>query len=380
MKVRMKECGPECILCCLVLEAEMALNLILLPPIKKEKSRVNKINNINSDCCCYCYDLSAYSVITATTVGFVSIKFVLVDVSVVPCYSLEEVLLRAYCTPVLLLLQHDVPSTHKGRTETTAGRQKAALGLSLGFSPNLHLDHNPHFQDFLSSTIDLGSFEVFQDVDLPFEGLDTIEEVESCEEHRPTSDSLSLERTQQFIEEMDIFIKEHEENYPMTPCMQSPDPKVSLQSSESVDDETKRSENQMIVNQQPNSIFENPSATPVSTLSPASSTATLVDFSPPSSVTSPKQHKYTNRKENTKGGRQKLAIKDKKERKKWQNVEAARRYRDKKRDQVNEYQLKSKELKKKNTNLKEKLREVENELSTMKKLMTELGMIKVVQK
>ncbi|XP_040569472.1 uncharacterized protein [Lepeophtheirus salmonis] len=303
--------------------------------------------------------------------------------------------------------------------ETTAGRQKAALGLSLGFSPNLHLDHNPHFQDFLSSTIDLGSFEVFQDVDLPFEGLDTIEEVESCEEHRPTSDSLSLERTQQFIEEMDIFIKEHEENYPMTPCMQSPDPKVSLQSSESVDDETKeavqmldslingdiglewrepndcqsttKSENSSYVLSLENipdisnlssidSIFENPSATPVSTLSPASSTATLVDFSPPSSVTSPKQHKYTNRKENTKGGRQKLAIKDKKERKKWQNVEAARRYRDKKRDQVNEYQLKSKELKKKNTNLKEKLREVENELSTMKKLMTELGMIKVVQK
>lgn len=80
-----------------------------------------------------------------------------------------------------------------------------------------------------------------------------------------------------------------------------------------------------------------------------------------------------------KGGvrKAKSAIVDKKERKKHQNVEAARRYRDKKK---NEQQLIDEELDEltvKNTELKRKVGEKEAELKTLKKLMIELGLIKV---
>jgi hypothetical protein len=80
-----------------------------------------------------------------------------------------------------------------------------------------------------------------------------------------------------------------------------------------------------------------------------------------------------------KGGirKAKSSIVDKKERKKHQNVEAARRYRDKKK---NEQQLIDEELDEltlKNTELKRKVGEKEAELKTLKKLMIELGLIKV---
>jgi hypothetical protein len=71
-------------------------------------------------------------------------------------------------------------------------------------------------------------------------------------------------------------------------------------------------------------------------------------------------------------------ITDRKERKKWQNVEAARRYRDKKKAQEQKQGTEEQELQKKNEQLKGDLSSIEAELTTIKKLMTELGLIKLV--
>ena len=71
-------------------------------------------------------------------------------------------------------------------------------------------------------------------------------------------------------------------------------------------------------------------------------------------------------------------VKDRKERKKLQNVEAARRYRDKKKTEESIIESEEKQLMNKNAKLKETLNGVEGELNTIKKLMTELGLIKLV--
>jgi len=71
-------------------------------------------------------------------------------------------------------------------------------------------------------------------------------------------------------------------------------------------------------------------------------------------------------------------ITDRKERKKWQNVEAARRYRDKKKAQEQQQGTEEQVLRKKNEQLKGELSGIESELTTIKKLMTELGLIKLV--
>jgi len=72
------------------------------------------------------------------------------------------------------------------------------------------------------------------------------------------------------------------------------------------------------------------------------------------------------------------SVKDRKERKKMQNVEAARRYRDKKKAEENKVEEEERLLLKKNSELKETLNGIEGELNTIKKLMTELGLIKLV--
>lgn len=69
---------------------------------------------------------------------------------------------------------------------------------------------------------------------------------------------------------------------------------------------------------------------------------------------------------------------DRKERKKLQNVEAARRYRDKKKQDEQRQGTEEKQLQTKNDQLKETLSGIEAELTTIKKLMTELGLIKLV--
>jgi len=69
-------------------------------------------------------------------------------------------------------------------------------------------------------------------------------------------------------------------------------------------------------------------------------------------------------------------VKDKKERKKLQNVEAARRYRDKKKSEQSGVETVEEVLDNKNKALKGQLSEMENELKTLKKLMTELGLVK----
>ena len=62
-------------------------------------------------------------------------------------------------------------------------------------------------------------------------------------------------------------------------------------------------------------------------------------------------------------------IKDKKERKKAQNVEAARRYRDKKKAESDSVFAEEAQLAERNKKLRSKAAEIENEVKTLKKLM-----------
>jgi len=73
------------------------------------------------------------------------------------------------------------------------------------------------------------------------------------------------------------------------------------------------------------------------------------------------------------------AITDRKKRKKLQNVEAARRYRDKKKQEQSEMETEEQILLTKNKELKDQLADIENEFKTMKKLMVELGLVKFVK-
>lgn len=69
-------------------------------------------------------------------------------------------------------------------------------------------------------------------------------------------------------------------------------------------------------------------------------------------------------------------IKDRKERKKIQNVEAARRYRDKKKQEQVEMEAEEAVQRSKNMRLRGQLKDIQSEVNTMKKLMKELGMLK----
>lgn len=125
--------------------------------------------------------------------------------------------------------------------------------------------------------------------------------------------------------------------------------------------------------------------------SPESSQASIASPDSPAFVESPEFDESWSPESGTSSGRTrrkpterkggvrkaKSTITDKKERKKHQNVEAARRYRDKKKT---EQQLLDEELDKlvqKNSDLRSDVSEKENELKTLKKLMVELGLIKV---
>lgn len=74
------------------------------------------------------------------------------------------------------------------------------------------------------------------------------------------------------------------------------------------------------------------------------------------------------------------SVKDRKERKKLQNVEAARRYRDKKKAEELQVGDEETQLMNKNSELKETLKGIDGELNTIKKLMKELGLIKLVNR
>merc|ERR1711894_602453 len=69
-------------------------------------------------------------------------------------------------------------------------------------------------------------------------------------------------------------------------------------------------------------------------------------------------------------------IKDKKERKKHQNVEAARRYRDKKKSEQENVESEEQALANKNKGLKSEVSDLEVKVRTMKQLMVELGILK----
>lgn len=96
----------------------------------------------------------------------------------------------------------------------------------------------------------------------------------------------------------------------------------------------------------------------------------------PDSPKTPKGRPMVKRCAKSKGTRKTPYITDKKERKKQQNVEAARRYRDKKKAEQNVYESEEQVLSDKNKKLKADVAELEAELKTMKKLMIELGIIK----
>jgi len=68
--------------------------------------------------------------------------------------------------------------------------------------------------------------------------------------------------------------------------------------------------------------------------------------------------------------------KDKKERKKQQNVEAARRYRDKKKSELLNVESVEQTLADKNKGLKSEVADLEVKVRTMKQLMVELGILK----
>jgi len=69
-------------------------------------------------------------------------------------------------------------------------------------------------------------------------------------------------------------------------------------------------------------------------------------------------------------------IKDRKERKKIQNVEAARRYRDKKKQEQVEMEAEEAVQRARNMRLRGQLKDIQSEVNTMMKLMKELGMLK----
>lgn len=77
-----------------------------------------------------------------------------------------------------------------------------------------------------------------------------------------------------------------------------------------------------------------------------------------------------------KSGRKTPYVTDKKERKKLQNVEAARRYRDKKKAEQSEAEVEEQALVARNKVLKTEVSDLEAEVKTLKKLMVELGLLK----
>jgi hypothetical protein len=105
-----------------------------------------------------------------------------------------------------------------------------------------------------------------------------------------------------------------------------------------------------------------------------------VQFKKPSTPPKDKPgRKKSNASTRSNGNISKLKVTtDRKERKKLQNVEAARRYRDKKKQDEQNQGTEEKQLQKKNDELKGNLSSIEAELATIKKLMTELGLIKLV--
>lgn len=96
----------------------------------------------------------------------------------------------------------------------------------------------------------------------------------------------------------------------------------------------------------------------------------------PESPRTPKGRPPVKRTQKKSTARKTPYISDKKERKKQQNVEAARRYRDKKKAEQNGVETEEQILFKRNQVLKGQMAELEAELKTMKKLMLELGILK----
>ena len=69
-------------------------------------------------------------------------------------------------------------------------------------------------------------------------------------------------------------------------------------------------------------------------------------------------------------------IKDKKERKKLQNVEAARKYRDRKKSELINVESEEQTLADKNEKLESEVADLEVKVRTMKQLIFELGILK----
>ncbi len=130
--------------------------------------------------------------------------------------------------------------------------------------------------------------------------------------------------------------------------------------------------------------------TPISPAASVESSAPSVEDDPDSDwhPDSPLDHRNKKRRSSrqqkrTAGEKSKVSkqtyksVKDKRERKKLQNVVAARRYRDKKKSEQQCLEEEEAKLAAKNAKLEATVRETENEVNTLKKLMVELGLVKV---
>merc|ERR1712029_1277195 len=112
------------------------------------------------------------------------------------------------------------------------------------------------------------------------------------------------------------------------------------------------------------------------TLSPAHSDPEWTPSSPKASKGRPTVKRTSMKAKSSRKNGGASYIKDKKERKKQQNVEAARRYRDKKKSELLDVESGENALKEKNKELKSEVADLEVKVRTMKQLMAELGILK----
>jgi len=112
------------------------------------------------------------------------------------------------------------------------------------------------------------------------------------------------------------------------------------------------------------------------TLSPAHSDPEWTPSSPKASKGRPTVKRTSMKAKSSRKNGGASYIKDKKERKKQQNVEAARRYRDKKKSELLDVELGENALSERNKELKSEVADLEVKVRTMKQLMAELGILK----
>jgi hypothetical protein len=154
-----------------------------------------------------------------------------------------------------------------------------------------------------------------------------------------------------------------------------------------ITNDVKMEEEDYVLSSLPSPSHSNASSTMASSLAEDFEDTSDTDWSPgspPTKTTSAAAKKRERKGSDPRRGPYKRSalghVKDKKERKKLQNVVAARRYRDKKKSEQSTVEQEEQELLDQNTRLKVQLRDIESEVKTLKKLMLELGLVKMGSK